>query len=142
MTQDRDEFDSIFEDRPTGETIRVTARGISPIGDKPVSMVIEFELPDNAQADDGGIRRQAESTFHAMFGARALHVNADGEQTHDLLEAFEVEISGAPDYEAAEAARDQLTELLRATAERQQQEGIRTLVERAYRPPTDGPSLN
>lgn len=147
MTQDpmqdaHERIDALFADQPTGQRIRATARGVSRIGNKPFTIIVESELPINAEAQEDGARQQLEVGFHAMFGPKARHVDAEGNENPDLREAIEVEVEGEPDYAAAAETREQMSAITREAVEKMQQAGLAGLMERAIRPDDDGASLN
>lgn len=145
MTQDpmkdaHERIDALFADQPTGQRIRTVARGISRMGGKPFTIIVETELPVNAEAFEAGARQQMEVGFHTMFGNTARHVDAEGNQTDDLVEAIEVEIEGVPDYEAAAETRTQMEAIATEATEQARQSAMERLLNNAIRP--DGPSLN
>jgi hypothetical protein len=136
-------FDALFEGRPVGETVRVIARGINPLGGKPFAMSVTFDLPNNAVANEPGIRAQMDATFHVMFGVDAKHLDAEGEQTTNIEDAIEVRITGEHDPEAAAETRERLEELAAELVAEQEKVLMQRLLDKSIRGEGDnGPTLN
>jgi hypothetical protein len=134
--------EALYAGRPTGQTVRVTARALTNLGGKPGRITVEFDLPDNAAAVPDGARELVESAFHLIFGRTAKHVDADGEVTPDLREAIEVEIIGEADEEASEEAKAELARIAEDAVKGAKQRGLKQLMDSAIITPPDGPSLN
>lgn len=138
----RDPIDELFDDRPTGQTVRVLARGLSSLGAKPCTMTVEFELPDNAETSEDGVRVQMEAAFHTFFGRNARHLTPNGEdESHDLREAISVDVTGDVDDEAVAEATERVREILAQQVEDLKQARLSAMMRSTIRP-VDGPDAN
>lgn len=129
-----DAIDAVFADQPVGQHVTTIVTGIQVLGNKRVILTIEQDLPANAEATEDGAIEQAERAFHATFGDRAKHTDANGELTIDLSESITVEIIGEANAEAAATARDEVEAIMLAEQEAALSLNLEDVLRRAVRP--------